>query len=445
MFDVKTLRDVVGEPEGKNSVICNFNSSRLYCNGGAVRCMAFAPEPWDLLVWLEDKGRAGIADVRQAFTRRQVLQLDFNDPEIEEVRTEPLLDDTIGLGLDLDGRPLPESRTEMDAAERAILDTLENSPNEQGDETPNHPPLHDNLTQDLTERERLIVEFLNTARWSSRLEEGLTERRLARSNVHPPPAPRPRFQPSTDNPGRPSRPTSPPRSGDSPRDPSGAGPSSARPGGGDRRQGGSNQNSGAPSRNDTDSDSQTPETGGSQTEPQPSITLSWTASPSELQGTTLEIPPRAADPSSRETSSSSNESSNGSRPSVNFDYSSTTTDLFSRPRVPQRSQAVYHRRDANPDSRFESPRVPNPSDPRSNVAAERLRRQRQIINEAQNRHFQREQRYRQHLMGFEQTRSPRWTQSALNEVSGRGLGALHRDQDSGSTAGLGWGADGRTL
>ncbi|PLN81373.1 WD40-repeat-containing domain protein [Aspergillus taichungensis] len=438
VFDVKTLRDVVGEPEGRNSVICNFNSSRLYCNGGAVRCMAFAPEPWDLLVWLEDKGRAGIADVRQSFTRRQVLQLDLNDPEIEEVRTEPLSDDAIGLGLDLDGRPLLEPRTDIDAAERAILDTLENSPNEQGDGTPNHPLLRDPLVQDLTERERLIVEFLNTARWSSRLEEGLTERRLARSNVHPPPAPRPRFQPSTDNPGRPSRPTSPPRSGDTSRDPSGAGPSSARPGGGDRRPGGRNPHAGAPPRSDVESDSQTPETTGSQTDPQPSITLSWTASPSELQGSTLEIPPRAADPSSRDTSSSSNESSNGSRPSVNFDYSNP--DPYTR------TSALYelYRQDATPEPRYDSPRMSS-SELRTNVAAERIRRQRQIINEAQNRHLQREQRYRQQLMGIDQSRSPRWTRSAVNEVSGRGLGALHRDQDSGSTAGLGWGADGRTL
>ncbi|PTU18460.1 hypothetical protein P175DRAFT_0494840 [Aspergillus ochraceoroseus IBT 24754] len=421
VFDVRTIRDLVREPHGKASIICYFNSSRSCCNGGAVRCMAFAPEPWDLLVWLEDKGRAGVADVRRAFVRRQILQLDMTESGMEEVATEALIDESTVLGFDLDGQISSELRHDLDA--RTILDSVEGSSGDRTGEGSETSPLRESLIQDLTERERLIVEFLNTARWTSRLEDGLTDRRN-RTNVNSRshPIPRPRLQGSTDGSNRASRPTSPPPV--------------------------------ILSQSNHEARNRTPDAGNSTPDPQPSITLSWTTSPAELQSATLDNPSHAADSSSSDQSSSSNESGTTSRPrgtvsrpSASFYYSNAASDLLPRPRNHQRSRSSHRRterQDGGLDTSHDQPRLN--SELRANIlAVERLRRQRQIINDAHNRNNQREQRYRQQSLGFDHTRSPRWIRTALNELPDRSFGVGHRDQDPSSTAGLGWGADGRTL
>ncbi|KAE8380677.1 WD40-repeat-containing domain protein [Aspergillus bertholletiae] len=442
VFDVKTLRDTTHEPDEKSSIICHFNSSRLCCNGGAVRCMAFAPEPWDLLVWLEDKGRAGIADVRQGFLRRQVIKLEMNDPETEEVHTELYLDDIDGLELDIDGRFSPGPGADTG---RQTIDT---PPNELGEASDN-PPLRDALLHDLTERERLIVEFLNTARLTSRLEEGLTERR-ARANAHPHPAPRLRFQGSTDASNRTSRPTSPPRHGDSLQGTSRDG-SSAQPATSERRRNARRQASIILSQGSSETQNRTPEPGGLNIDPQPSITLSWTASPSEIQSIVSDTRQRGADSSSDQSSSSGNEAGMGSRnygtvgrPSATLDYSATPVDPIPQPRDNQRSRSGHRnteRQDNATGTRHEPLRMSS-TELRSNVATERLRRQRQVVNEAHNRNHP---RYQQHILGLDNTRSPRWIRSILNDLPDRSLGVGQRDQESGSTAGIGWGADGRTL
>lgn len=58
-------------------VICRLTSTRSFGEGGAVRSMAFAPTPLDLLVWVEEFGRVAVVDLRQMMARRQVLELDI--------------------------------------------------------------------------------------------------------------------------------------------------------------------------------------------------------------------------------------------------------------------------------------------------------------------------------------------------------------------------------
>ncbi|KAL2872423.1 uncharacterized protein BJX67DRAFT_376244 [Aspergillus lucknowensis] len=420
IFDVRSIQDLAHTPSDTGPVICHFNSSRACCSGGAVRCMSFSPEPWDLLVWLEDKGRAGIADVRQGFIRRQILQLDMNEPGIEEVHTEPIIDDSTGLGLDLDGRSFSESRHDLDA--RALLDSVEGAASDRPGEGSDTSPLRESLIQDLTERERLIVEFLNTARWTSRLEDGLTDRlSRANSNSHPQSGSRAGHQGPTSGANRSSRPTSP------------------------RPVILSQNNYEARNRNDRNANA-----GSSTPDPQPSITLSWTASPAELQSATLDNPAHAAESSSSDQGSSSNESGTTSRPrgtvtrpAANFDYSGTTSSMLPRPRNHQRSRSA-HRRNERPEASLEIPHSL-----RANiVAVERLRRQRQLIGEveSQNRNTLREQRYTpQPPLGVDHTRSPRWVRSVMNDLPERSFGFGRRDPDPSSSAGIGWGADGRTL
>lgn len=71
IFDTRTL-----VRQGADSLITSFTSSRPHADLGAVRDMAFAPGPFDLLAWTEDRGRVGVADVRTGFACRQVLELD---------------------------------------------------------------------------------------------------------------------------------------------------------------------------------------------------------------------------------------------------------------------------------------------------------------------------------------------------------------------------------
>lgn len=61
------------------SLITSFTSSRPNNTLGAVRAMEFAPGPVDLLAWTEDRGRVGVADLRDACISRQVLYLDKED------------------------------------------------------------------------------------------------------------------------------------------------------------------------------------------------------------------------------------------------------------------------------------------------------------------------------------------------------------------------------
>ena len=83
IFDMQHLLDSDGS--GHSSLICSFKSSRSALFG-CVRSMVFSPAPWDLLLWAEDHGRVGVADVRQSCVRRQILDLDRQ--KSEEVKLE---------------------------------------------------------------------------------------------------------------------------------------------------------------------------------------------------------------------------------------------------------------------------------------------------------------------------------------------------------------------
>ncbi len=104
VFDVDTVcKTADSDAETYSSaMICSFISSRSgIC--GCVRSMAFSPAPWDLLAWAEDHGRVGIADVRQAFCRRQIIPLDTHGPDLERISLEDVTDPYVK-GLDMRGR-----------------------------------------------------------------------------------------------------------------------------------------------------------------------------------------------------------------------------------------------------------------------------------------------------------------------------------------------------
>lgn len=429
VLDVAAIHDMTGDMETDVPVLSQFPASRPCAEGGAVRCMTFSPEPWDLLVWLEGHGRAGIADVRQAFLRRQILHLDMDDPQLQETHTEPVTEGLDGQGVDDD---------DLEATPRLGFN-VDETPHERVGPEPERTSLRETLIQDLTERERLIMEFLNTARWTSRLEEGLTERpeRPPRATLHPHPAARTRPHGSTDGATRSSRPTSPLHlydSSDIARD--------SHPGrtGTDRTYHPRRQSSVVLSQG-----SRSSEAGSSSHDRQPSLTLSYSTSPSELRTTASDVMSRLADPESASHETGVPPDVSGpSLPAPPLDFSLSPDTLRLRAQRSSSTPRRTERPQAGAERRYDSSRLSN-YEIRANVAAERLRRQRQIANEVHNRSFEREQRHRQQLLGFEQTHSPRWIRNIINDLPDRSLIHGPGAEEPDATAGVGWGADGRTL
>ncbi|MCJ1284514.1 hypothetical protein MMC26_003847 [Xylographa opegraphella] len=82
--------------EADEAVISTFLSSRPGGDeelSGAVRSMAFGPNPWDLFAWAEDRGRVCVTDLRNNFRSRQTLELDINAADIERAELSDIEDE----------------------------------------------------------------------------------------------------------------------------------------------------------------------------------------------------------------------------------------------------------------------------------------------------------------------------------------------------------------
>lgn len=449
-----TVLDVhlVHHSDSETAVICQFPASRSCHEGGAVRCMTFSPEPWDLLVWLEGHGRAGVADVRQAFLRRQTLYLDTNEPLLQKVHTERLLDN------DPEGSLSDDDDLEIEPPVGTDADESLNGRTGDGN------GLRDSLIQDLGDRERLILDFLNAARWTARAEESFTERpdrpdrperpeRPSRAGLHPQVVARTRHHGSTDGATRTSRPTSPRHSYEtadgsleSHIDRAGSDRSSFQP----RRQSSVILSQG----------SRSPEVGSSNQERQ-SNSLRWTASRSaELTTIQADVMHRlSSDPDvlsddfhSREFFDLPPRPTDDSGPSLEFEYTPETPRR--RPQrsssIPRRPERLSHIEFLARERRFDPARA-STYEIRANVAAERLRRQRRMANAVHERSsdrdnvrsLEREHLHRQ-IAGLEQANSA-WVRNVISELPERSLIHGPGAEEPDSTAGVGWGADGRTL
>ncbi|KAK2814672.1 hypothetical protein FQN49_008112, partial [Arthroderma sp. PD_2] len=200
---------------GREDILYVFRSSRSSFDGGAIRCMTFSPEPWDLLVWVEDHGRAGVADVRQAFSRRQIINLDIDEPGLQRIKTDNLDKPEPEADPESDNNR-PESGTyhvqahrllEVDDPTQRSLDTNRYRRRRTSAETESQI-MRESLARDLTARERQIIDFLNTARWASSIEEG--PQRLPHLLSPLPYSSSPAYQPRPSNPTSDSPPPPPP-------------------------------------------------------------------------------------------------------------------------------------------------------------------------------------------------------------------------------------------
>ncbi|PQE31633.1 wd domain-containing protein [Rutstroemia sp. NJR-2017a WRK4] len=80
--------------EDYDPLVVTFTSSRPGHEHGAVRALEFSPSPFDLLAWTESSGRVGVADVRDLFMSRQLINIDAHGDSVERVWVTERLDDT---------------------------------------------------------------------------------------------------------------------------------------------------------------------------------------------------------------------------------------------------------------------------------------------------------------------------------------------------------------
>jgi hypothetical protein len=79
----------------EDPLIVSFTSSRPNQRAGAVRALEFSPEPYDLLAWTENNGRAGVADIRRCFMSRQILVMDPHAEGVDQVSVTDRSDDPV--------------------------------------------------------------------------------------------------------------------------------------------------------------------------------------------------------------------------------------------------------------------------------------------------------------------------------------------------------------
>ncbi|WEW59027.1 hypothetical protein PRK78_004495 [Emydomyces testavorans] len=449
IITILDIRSILNErldfdQEGEE-ILCVFRSSRSFFDGGAVRCMTFSPRPWDLLVWVEDHGRVGVADIRQAFSRRQILNLDMEDKALERIRTQnwDKIDDGEGSEIERENqssqepvRPPDEPR---DTGGRNFRRRVPESHQDM-------QSMREELARDLTARERQIIDFLNAARWASSIEEG--------------PQRIPRYVSPLPLSGSP-----PPRDGrrsplsTSPPDHFSSRHLSARDRNLERtRTGEPRRRSSVILSQDNTSSSGPSNPSNSALIPHPTITLRWTASPSQLPssdspfettpgnagGTTSTIHINGQIGSSSSNTHDRSAEITAPRARVLFDrYLGVPTNNGSGQRQRGlRSRSIPRRSERPSDVTVEMEDSQSGQNPevRTNLAAERLRFQRRAAIEESQRLNQWEQQYRR-LMEFEQLRNNPRFRSLRGDFSDR----TNREEMGLGTAGVGWGEDGRTL
>ncbi|KAK2738360.1 hypothetical protein FQN55_000568 [Onygenales sp. PD_40] len=448
VFDMENILDTDSEDtDGRDAIVCVFQSSRSYFEGGAVRSMSFSPRPWDLLVWVEDYGRAGVADIRQAFSRRQIIKLDPEDGDLKIVRTHTFFADDEEETSDSDDgsirailghgrnrhRPAEDSPpTDVRGGSRRPQPTVE----------PEDEATREELIQDLTDRERQIVNYLNASRWAPS-EEGPPRSRIPRLLS-------PESLPDSHEDNFPRPPSPAMRDGATRLD-------SARDRYLDRLRGQPRRTTSIVLSQDG-STSPSLNLGGS-----PTITVRWTRSPSQMGPPELTFEAEGSNaagpsgtnqaPDNGQSNGQSNGYSSGSRESdrshrarLLFDGSLDTPPMSGLVRTQRLSRArSIPRRQDRPNGATateQDSQLGIHPDVRENLTLEqrqRLRRQ-AIIEDSRRMGHVSQLRPR---VETNQTRPPPWVRTQPGDDS---RFATSRERERGvGTAGIGWGDDSRTL
>lgn len=152
----------------------SFTTSRPNVESGAVRAMEFSPNNFDLLAWTEASGRVGVADVRDLFTSRQVIDINARGEGVERVWVTERSNNPMSTEARLDTR-LRASHTELpsESSASAIPDYLGLDFDQQQ---------LSSLARDLTDRHQLQptadeMEILQAHRTARRQRDAIREAR----------------------------------------------------------------------------------------------------------------------------------------------------------------------------------------------------------------------------------------------------------------------------
>jgi WD40 repeat protein len=96
---------IKAEECGEDTIVTIVSSTRPHAEPGpgSVRTLHFSPQPWDLLIWSEGRGRICVADMRYALNSRQVLHL---KPEPDSDLTSLI---EVGSGTDIESAALRDT------------------------------------------------------------------------------------------------------------------------------------------------------------------------------------------------------------------------------------------------------------------------------------------------------------------------------------------------
>ena len=92
IFDTSRIRDDMDTDEAVLEILKSSRPVLSTDSCGAVRSMSFAPPPWDLLAWAEDRGRVCVSDLRNAFRTRQTIELETDSPSINRADLSQMAD-----------------------------------------------------------------------------------------------------------------------------------------------------------------------------------------------------------------------------------------------------------------------------------------------------------------------------------------------------------------
>ncbi|KAI9830699.1 MAG: hypothetical protein M1826_004528 [Phylliscum demangeonii] len=168
VFDTGAIRD---STSSHTAIVATLSSSRPHSRTGegAIRSICFSPSPWDLLICVEQSGRACVYDLRSGFRMRQPVDLCPQSVGVQRVEihdesaaAEDMIDPRLRQSTDMEHirqyRDSLAMRDEAAAAEFAT-DYMESA----GDRRRLLRPVRHDSPQATTERERQVLDALRTS------------------------------------------------------------------------------------------------------------------------------------------------------------------------------------------------------------------------------------------------------------------------------------------
>ena len=195
IFDTSLIEENI---EDDAAVLNAFSSSRPSHDDsailvGAIRSMAFGPQPWDLLAWAEDQGRVCVTDLRNNFSSRQTIDLNMSALGVDKAELVDVDDEYTAAEqreLEIEARFIQRHREALDAQDHLAAvshaaDYMELAAErrrlQRDSDDAVRSPILDTSLHGLSEGERQVLESLRIER-QRHAERGLGTQE---SNDHP--------------------------------------------------------------------------------------------------------------------------------------------------------------------------------------------------------------------------------------------------------------------